>query len=600
MQTMWLSDDGAWETTLRGRQVFDNPRLNKGTAFSHEERRALRLVGQLPPSVLTLDEQAAQSYAQYQAQPSNLLKNIHLTDLRDRNEVLFYRLLSDHLREMLPIVYTPTIGEAIELYSHEYRRPRGVYLSVDFPELVGPSLGEMGLGPDDVDLIVATDAEAILGIGDWGVGGVEIAVGKLVVYTAAAGIHPDRTLAVMLDVGTNRQSLLDDPLYLGNRHPRVSRTVYDEFIATYVNTARRLFPNALLHWEDVGTSNARRILERYRQRILTFNDDMQGTGAVNLAAVLSAARVSGIPLVDHRVVVFGSGTAGIGIADQMRDAMTGGGLTSDDARARFWCLDRHGLLTDDMDDLQDFQRAYARPAHEVADWTRADEIDGIDLAEVVRRVHPTILIGTSTRANAFTEEIIGEMAAHVDRPVILPMSNPTHLCEAAPGDLIRWTGGRALVATGSPFDPVTYDRVTHVIGQANNALVFPGLGLGAIVARAMVITDGMIFAAARAVADLVDPTTPGASLLPQVEDLRNTSVAVAIAVADAARREGVARAALSDDLESDVRDAMWTPTYRPVRAAEMTRGDLRLPPPTRKRDAATASFPRDFWPRGPR
>jgi malate dehydrogenase (oxaloacetate-decarboxylating) len=600
MQTMWLSGDGAWETTLRGRQVFDNPRLNKGTAFSAEERRALRLVGQLPPSVLSLDEQAAQSYAQYEAQPTNLAKNIHLTDLHDRNEVLFYRVLSDHLREMLPIVYTPTIGEAIALYSHEYRRPRGVYLSVDSPELVGPSLGEMGLGPDEVDLIVATDAEAILGIGDWGVGGIEIAIGKLVVYTAAAGIHPDRTLAVMLDVGTNRQSLLEDPLYLGNRHPRVSRTAYDEFIATYVNTARRLFPNALLHWEDVGTSNARRILDRYRRRVLTFNDDMQGTGAVNLAAVLSAARVSGVALADHRVVVFGSGTAGIGIADQMRDGMAADGLTRDEATARFWCLDRQGLLTDGMADLEDFQRAYARPASDVAGWARDDALGGIDLAEVVRRVHPTILIGTSTRTNAFTEEVVKEMAAHVDRPIILPMSNPTHLCERAPADLIRWTGGRALVATGSPFDPVTHEGVTYMIGQANNALVFPGLGLGAIVTRATVITDGMIFAAARALADLVDPTTPGASLLPPIEDLRSTSVAVAVAVAEAARRDGVARAPLDGNLESQVREAAWTPTYRPVRAAEMAAGALRVPPAPARHDPAPASFGRDFWPRGPR
>jgi malate dehydrogenase (oxaloacetate-decarboxylating) len=600
MQTMWLSEDGAWETTLRGRQVFENPRLNKGTAFTPEERRALRLIGQLPPSVLTLEEQADLSYAQYQAQPTDLAKNIHLADLRDRNEVLFYRVLSDHLREMLPIVYTPTIGEAITLYSREYRRPRGVYLSVDSPELVGPSLGEMGLGPDEVDLIVATDAEAILGIGDWGVGGIEIAVGKLMVYTAAAGIHPDRTLAVMLDVGTNRQSLLEDPLYLGNRHPRVSRTAFDEFIATYVNTARRLFPNALLHWEDVGTSNARRILERYRRRVLTFNDDMQGTGAVNLAAVLSAARMSGVTLADHRVVVFGSGTAGIGIADQMRDAMTAEGLTRDEATARFWCLDRHGLLTDDMGDLQDFQRSYARPTSEVAGWTRDNEVGGIDLAEVVRRVHPTILIGTSTRTNAFTEEIVREMAAHVDRPIILPMSNPTPLCERAPADLIRWTGGRALVATGSPFDPVTYEKVTYVIGQANNALAFPGLGLGAIVARATVITDGMIVAAARAIADLVDPTTPGASLLPQIEDLRDTSVAVAVAVAEAARRDGVARAAVDGDLEAKVRDAMWTPTYRPVRAAEMAAGALRVPPAPVRHEPTPASFGRDFWPRGPR
>jgi malate dehydrogenase (oxaloacetate-decarboxylating) len=402
----------------------------------------------------------------------------------------------------------------------------------------------------------------------------------------------------MLDVGTNRQSLLEDPRYLGNRHQRVSRTAYDEFMATYINTARRLFPDALLHWEDLGTSNARRILERYRQRILTFNDDMQGTGAVNLAAVLSAARLSGVDLADHRVVVFGSGTAGIGIADQMRDAMTTDGLPGDEARARFWCLDRHGLLTDDVGDLQDFQRAYARPASEIIGWARNEELGGVDLAEVVRRVRPTILIGTSTRRNAFTEQIVREMADHVDRPVIMPMSNPTHLCEAVPADLIRWTDGRALVATGSPFEPVVHEEVTHMIGQANNALVFPGLGLGAIVAKATVITDGMIFAAARALADLVDPTSPGASLLPAIEDIRNTSAAVAVAVADAARRDGVARTPLDRDLERQVRDAMWTPTYRPVRAAETT-GALRVPP-TPRRDAAAASFSRDFWPRGPR
>jgi malate dehydrogenase (oxaloacetate-decarboxylating) len=327
---------------------------------------------------------------------------------------------------------------------------------------------------------------------------------------------------------------------------------------------------------------------------------MQGTGAVNLAAVLSAARVSGVALADHRVVVFGSGTAGIGIADQMRDGMTADGLTREEATARFWCLDRQGLLTDDMADLEDFQRAYARSASEVAGWPRDDALGGIDLAEVVRRVHPTILIGTSTRTNAFTEKIVREMAAHVDRPIILPMSNPTHLCERAPADLIRWTSGRALVATGSPFEPVTYDGVTYMIGQANNALVFPGLGLGAIVARSTLITDGMIFAAARALADLVDPTTRGASLLPPIEDLRNTSVAVAVAVAEAARRDGVARAPLDGDLEAQVREAAWTPTYRPVRAAEMAAGALRVPPAPARHDPAPASFGRDFWPRGPR
>ncbi|GAC1530971.1 MAG: oxaloacetate-decarboxylating malate dehydrogenase [Acidimicrobiales bacterium] len=565
MQATRLAADGALETTLRGRQVFTDPRLNRGTAFTHAEREALGLIGLMPPRVLTLDEQVSRAYAQYCAQPTNLAKNVNLTELRDRNEVLYYALLSRHLREMLPIVYTPTIGEAIERYSHEYRRPRGVYLSVDAPELVERSLGAPGLGAGDVDLIVATDAEAILGIGDWGVGGIEIATGKLAVYTAAGGIDPHRCLAVMLDVGTNRASLQEDPLYLGLRHPRVAPEDYDRFIDTYVSAAMKLFPDALLHWEDFAATNARRILDRYRDCVPTFNDDTQGTGAINLAATLGAVRASGVAFPDNRIVIYGAGTAGMGVADQLRDAIVAAGLDDAGARARFWCVDRDGLLLDTMADLADFQLPYVRTSAEVAGWERS-EGGGIGLAEVVRRVRPTVLIGTSTRGGAFTEEIVREMAAYAARPVILPMSNPTPLAEAVPRDLIRWTGGRALIATGSPFDAVTYDRVTYAIGQANNALIFPGLGLGAIVARASRITDSMLLAAAWAVADLVDPTVPGASLLPQVEDLRATSVAVAVAVAKAAATAGVARAKLRDDLETQVTEAMWTPTYRPIRA----------------------------------
>jgi len=565
MRTSWHGEDGGWYTTLRGRQVFGEPRLNKGTGFSPEEREALGLVGLMPYKVFSLEEQAARSYDQYSAQPTDLARNVFLTALHDRNEVLFYRLLTDHLREMLPIVYTPTIGEAIERYSHQYRRPRGVYLSVDAPELVESSLAATDLDPADVDLIVATDAEAILGIGDWGVGGIAIAEGKLVVYCAAGGIDPNRAIPVILDVGTNRAELLDDPLYLGNAHPRVDRDTYDRFVDAYVTAAGKLFPDALLHWEDFGPSNAHRILDRYRDRILTFNDDIQGTGAVNLAAVLSGVAVSGRPLIEHRVVIFGAGTAGSGVARQLRDAFTGSGLSEAEATARIWALDRPGLLTDDMPDLRSFQRPYARPAAEVAGWGRDPATGGIGLAEVVRRVRPTILVGTSTRTGAFTEEIVRTMAAGCERPILLPLSNPTRLAEATPGDLLRWTDGRALVATGSPFDPVTLDKVTYVIGQANNALVFPGLGLGAVVARAARVTDGMIFAAAEAVAGLVDPSTPGASLLPQINDVRETSVAVAGAVAGAARDAGVARAPLDADLEAQVRRAMWEPVYRPVR-----------------------------------
>jgi malate dehydrogenase (oxaloacetate-decarboxylating) len=565
MRTSWHGEDGAWYTTLRGRQVFGEPRINKGTGFSPEEREALGLVGLMPYKVFSLEEQAARSYDQYSAQPTDLARNVFLTALHDRNEVLFYRLLTDHLREMLPIVYTPTIGEAIERYSHQYRRPRGVYLSVDAPELVESSLAATDLDPGDVDLIVATDAEAILGIGDWGVGGIAIAEGKLVVYCAAGGIDPNRAIPVILDVGTNRAELLDDPLYLGNAHPRVDRDTYDRFVDAYVSAAGKLFPDALLHWEDFGPSNAHRILDRYRDRVLTFNDDIQGTGAVNLAAVLSGVAVSGLPLAEHRVVVFGAGSAGSGIARQLRDALVGSGLSEAEATARIWALDRPGLLTDDMPDLRSFQRPYARPAAEVAGWARDPATGGIGLAEVVRQVRPTILVGTSTRTGAFTEAIVRTMAAGCQRPIILPLSNPTRLAEATPGDLLRWTDGRGLVATGSPFDPVTLDKVTYVIGQANNALIFPGLGLGAVVARAARVTDGMIFAAAEAVAGLVDSTTPGASLLPQINDVRETSVAVAVAVAAAARDAGVARAPLDADLVAQVRRSMWEPVYRPVR-----------------------------------
>jgi malate dehydrogenase (oxaloacetate-decarboxylating) len=579
MTTVWLDNDGTWRTTLRGRAVLADPRINKGTAFTIEEREALGLVGMLPHRVLTLSEQAQRAYAQYRAQPTALAKQVALNELRDRNEVLFYRLLSDHLRELLPIIYTPTVGEAIEHYSHQYRRPRGVYLSADQPEAIERSLAGAGLGPQDVDLIVATDAEAILGIGDWGIGGMGIAVGKLAVYTAAGGIDPNRTIAVMLDVGTNNQGLLDDPLYLGLRHPRVSPDEYDRCIDAYVQTASRLFPRALLHWEDLGSGNARRVLERYRDRQLTFNDDVQGTGVVNLAAVLAAVRATGMPLSEHRVVVFGSGTAGIGVADQLRKAMALEGLTGAEAASRIWCLDRHGLLTDGMPGMSGFQGHYARPLPEVEGWEHDQGLGGIGLAEVVRRVHPTILIGTSARRGAFGEEIIREMAAHVGRPVILPMSNPTDLAEAVPADLIRWTEGRALVATGSPFEPVAHDGVTYEIGQANNALVFPGLGLGVIAARATRVTEGMLLAAAQSVAELVDTSTPGAPLLPQVESLRATSAAVAAAVARAAQRDGVAGLAVEGDLEDRVRRQMWKPTYRPVLPADLraqTREQRRL------------------------
>jgi malate dehydrogenase (oxaloacetate-decarboxylating) len=601
MRTSWPDEDGAWRTTLRGRQVLADPRINKGTAFSDTERSDLRLTGLIPAAHFTLDDQVARVYSQYLRQPDDLARNVTLNALHDRNEVLFYRLLTEHLSEMLPIVYTPTVGQAIQKYSHEYRRPRGIYLSVDHPELIEASLLASDLGPGDVDLIVATDAGAILGIGDWGVGGIDIAVGKLAVYTAAGGIDPARTIPVMLDVGTDRQSLLDDPLYIGNRHPRVPAAEYDAFLDEFVRAAGKLYPLAMLHWEDLGIANARRLLQRYRDERLTFNDDIQGTGAVNLACVLAAAGASGVPLADHRIVIFGMGTAGTGIADQLTAAMMADGMAEAEAVRRLWAVDRQGLLMRDTTGVSDSQRRYARDPAEAAGWRHDDRLgapaalgpgaspagpaesggpggpggpdgpggpgaaDGIGLAEVIARVHPTVLIGTSARAGAFTEAIIRDMAAHVKRPVILPMSNPTPLSEATAADLIRWTDGRALVATGSPFGAVDYGGIRYEIGQANNALVFPGLGLGVIAARARRVTDGMLLAAARTVADLVHISAPGAALLPQVADLRETSVAVAAAVARAAEAEGVASAPLDADLTGQVRALMWEPRYRPVR-----------------------------------
>ena len=569
MSKFTVASNGSLETTLRGVEVLSTPLLNKGVAFTQEEREELGLKGLLPPAVLTLEEQARRAYEQFCSQPDDLLKNVYLTALHDRNEVLFYRILTDHLREMLPIVYTPTVGVAIQRYSHEYRKPRGVYLSINDPSGIEEAFANMGATAENIDLVVVTDGEGILGIGDWGVGGINIAIGKLAVYTAAVGIDPSRVLPVILDVGTNREELLDNPFYIGNRHPRITGEAYDEFIDTFVQAVNKQFPKALLHWEDFSSRNARKILDKYRHDICTFNDDIQGTGAVSLAAVLSAVKASGVPLSEHRVVVFGAGTAGIGIADQVRDAMVRVGVSEEESYKRFWCIDRNGLVTDNMEDLLDFQIPYARKEAEVSEWKQNGVIG---LAEVVKHVKPTILIGTSTVAGAFKEEIIKEMASHVERPIILPMSNPTPLAEAKPADLIEWTEGRALVATGSPFEPVTYNGVTYVIGQSNNALIFPGLGLGTIVVRASVMTDGMFAAAAEAVASMVDTSQPGAPILPEVEELRNISEMVAIEVAKVAVAEGVARENLSDnDIKIAVKEAIWEPEYRQIKAVEKVR-----------------------------
>ncbi len=555
-----LAADYTLRIRARGNAVLTNPMLNRGTAFTQSERQALGLTGLLPTGMSTLEGQLRRVYAQYRRQPTDLARNVYLGNLRDRNEVLFYRLLTEHIEEMLPIVYTPTVGEAIERFSHEYRRPRGVYLSVNEPEQVEQALQNYGLGPNDVDLIVATDAEGILGIGDQGVGGIEIAIGKLAVYTAAAGIHPRRVIPVVFDVGTDNLRLLNDEMYLGNRHARIRDQRYDDLIDAYVTAATKLFPHAMLHWEDFGAGNARRILTKYADQCCTFNDDMQGTAAVVLAAALAALRVTGGRLRDQRIVIHGAGTAGLGIADMMRDVMVGEGLTREEAVGRFYALGRRGLLNADRAaQMYDFQVPYARSPGEVTGWTRGTD-GGVGLAEVVEHVHPTMLLGTSTQAGAFTEPVVRSMAAHADRPIIMPLSNPTAKAEAQPADLIRWTEGRALVATGSPFPPVEHGGQRYVIAQANNALVFPGLGLGVTVTRARRITAAMIAAAADAVAALSDVSTPGAALLPPVDNLRLVSAAVGVAVARAAVAEGLAEEPLTDPIQQ-VHRAMWRPEY---------------------------------------
>jgi malate dehydrogenase (oxaloacetate-decarboxylating) len=554
------------ETKARGLAVLNSPLLNKGTAFTAEERRTLGLTGLLPPDISTLEDQVKCAYVQYERLPDALSKNIYLTALHDRNDVLFYRLFSEHLRDMIPIVNDLTVGLAMKQYHHECRRPRGVYLSIDHAAVTEEAFANLGAGPDDIDLILATDAEQILGIGDWGVGGIEVSIGKLAIYTSAGGIDPTRVIPVMLDVGTNSESLLSDPMYIGNRHARIRGTRYDEFIDSYVKTVTKLFPNALLQWEDFAPGNGRRILNKYRDRICTFNDDMQGTGAITLAAAISAVRVCGAPLRNQRVVIFGAGTAGIGIADQICHAMMREGLSKPQAIGRVWCVDRRGLLTSDMvGELRDYQATYARSATESKAWKHELNGDGVGLAEVVRRVRPTMLIGASTVPGSFTEAIVKEMAAHTQRPIIFALSHPTACTEATPADLIAWTDGRALIATGSAFAPVTHKGVTYVIGQVNNAMLYPGLCLGAIVSRARTISDGMFAAAANAVSSLVTVRQPGASLLPHVDDLRSVSVTVAGAVAETALAEGLARVELPD-VGQQVLDAMWRPEYCMIEA----------------------------------
>ncbi len=536
--------------------ALSTPSLNRGVGFTHEQRRRLGLTGRLPSAVLTLDEQADRVWHQLQSLATDLGRNLLLEQLHYRHELLYFKVLEDHLPELLPVVYTPTVGEAIQRFSDEYRGQRGLFLSIDEPDEIEQAFATFGLEPGDVDLIVCTDAEAILGIGDWGVGGIQIAVGKLALYTAGGGIDPRRCIAVSLDVGTDNEQLLQDPFYLGNRHARRRGPEYDAFIDRYVETAHRLFPRAILHFEDFGPLNARRILRAYGDHYCVFNDDIQGTGAVVVAAVYGGCHLTGVPLRDQTMVVFGAGTAGIGVADQIRDAMVADGATYERAVAQIWPIDTHGLLFDDMEDLRDFQTPYAknRDALGVAADQRVGLVDTIKLAS------PTILLGCSAAFGAFTQKVVEAMVASCERPMIFPLSNPTSRMEATPADVLEWSGGRALITTGTPVAPVDFGGVVHVIGQANNVLVFPGIGLGMIVAGARLLTPAMLQAAAKAVVAKASPKNPGDSLLPDVQNLRAISAAVAEAVYHAAAADAVATKTHADASRA-VLETMWRPVY---------------------------------------
>lgn len=541
-------------SNLKGQELLRNPFLNKGTAFTEEERKKYELTGLLPEAIRTIDEQEKEIYVRVCSIEDPLEKHLFLMNIYDTNRTLFYYVVGKHVTELLPVIYTPTIGDAVINYSKNYDTPKdAVFLSINHPENIKKSI-EAGLKDlDEIKLIVVTDGEGVLGIGDWGVQGVDISIGKLAVYTVAAGVNPRNVLPVVIDAGTNNEKLLKDPFYLGNRHNRVTGEKYYNFIDKFVNISLDMFPEVLMHWEDFGRGNARTILEKYRSNICTFNDDIQGTGVMMVSAMNAIAKVTGIAVKDHRILVFGGGTAGVGVSDQILLEKVRSGLSEQEAKAHFYLVDRQGLLTEDMDGLTEGQKKYARAKGEFEKPLK-------DLAEIVAAVKPTVLIGTSGVHGAFTEEVVKNMAKASGRPAIMPISNPTRLCEATAKDIIEWTEGKALVVTGSPSDPVEYKGVTYTIGQANNALLYPGLGLGIVVAKSKVVTEGMLSAAAHGIASLQDLSKLGAPILPPVARLREASKLVATAVVEQAVKEGINRAPISDAKKA-VEKEIWEPCY---------------------------------------
>lgn len=540
---------------MNAHDILNNPFLNKGTAFNLEERQELGLIGLLPPYVQTIEEQAAETYAQLQTKANDLEKRLFLMEIFNTNRTLFYYLFSHHLEEFNPIVYDPTIADTIEGYSNLFVNPQYAgYLDINHPEHIEETLRNAA-GGRDIRLIVVTDAEEILGIGDWGANGVDISVGKLMVYTGAAGIDPATVLPLVIDAGTNRESLRNNPNYLGNRHERVRGDRYYDFIDKFVNAAEKLFPKLYLHWEDFGRSNAANILEKYRKDIPTFNDDIQGTGIVTLGGIFGSLAVTGEKLTDQVYLCFGGGTAGAGIASRVLREMVTMGLSEEDAYKRFFIVDKQGLLFDDMDDLTPEQRPFAKKR---SDYPNADKLT--DLLEVVKTVKPTILVGTSTVPNTFTKEVVEAMCENTERPMIFPLSNPTKLAEATAEDLIAWSDGKAFVATGIPAGTVSYKGVDYVIGQANNALIYPGLGLGMLASEASLLTDEMIGAAAHSLSGIIDMSKPGAPVLPPFKYVADVSIRVAEAVAKTAQKQGLARAEETDMVKA-VQNMKWYPKY---------------------------------------
>ena len=562
MPTLGSTESESQTISINGQRLLDDPLLNKSTAFPEDERRELGLLGLLPLHTSTIEEQLGRVYENYQRKDSDIERYIFLTALQDRNEILFYRLLQEHVTEMMPIIYTPTVGEGCRQYSHVFRRPRGLYISYPYRDEI---LSLLDNAPaQNAEVIVVTDGERILGLGDLGVGGMGIPVGKLALYTLCAGIHPAKTLPILLDVGTDNRELLNDPLYLGWRNERVRGKDYDDFIEDFVAAIKQKFPRVLLQWEDFSKHNAPRILGRYRDRLCTFNDDIQGTGAVTVAGLLAATKLTHRKLSEQRIVILGAGSSAIGISDQIVAALMADGTPELEAHGRLWLVDSQGLVHTGRTKVEPFKQKFAQPIEGTLHW-KLDDPSQFTFGDVVRNVQPTILIGTSAQPGAFTEKIVREMAKHVERPVIFPLSNPTSKCEAVPSDLLDWTEGRAVIATGSPFPAVVYDGRVIRIGQCNNSFIFPGVGLGVIASGARRVTNAMFVAAARVLSEfapvLHDPEAP---LYPPLEQVRDISFRVALEVAREAQRAGLAEVDL-DKLEQTVSQKMWKPHYNPLR-----------------------------------